>query len=538
MSELARGHAALGDPNGRAWTWLTAVLLATVFVTGALTFRDYGLTWDQEVQREYGELILRWYASGFGDRTVLEYLDLYYYGGLFDVVAQGLVHLARSPEYETRNFVSLCAGIIGIAYSGRLASGLAGRRAGFVATCLLALTPSYYGHMFVNPKDIPLAAAFVATLYYAFESGYALRAGRVPGLLIAKTGLALGLAMALRIQALVLFGYLASIFACVLVEARLRSQQRIELRHLGRTVLTLLGVLALAWLVMLPFWPWAQISPIAHPLEALPGTPAERPSPARFGGELIPTTSLPRSYVAVWFAITLPETYFLCAALFVLRLVGRRGIARLPSLPLAGLLASFAALPLLVVTWRRAPFYDGVRHLLFVEPLLAVLSAAAISWAIDGFARPWARRAAWAALSLALVAVIPDMVALHPYQSVYFNRLIAGGLRGAGHRYETDYWGQSYREAVLWLADNYPARPEHPVKVENCSVPFLSDYYIETDPRLRGRFVGARPGEAGITLATTRFDCHTQPGRVLHVVARQGVPLAYVLELPGAEPGP
>lgn len=516
------------DPDARAWSRLTFALVAVIGLIGLLTFRDYGLSWDQAVSRDYGELILRWYISGFQDRRALDYLDRSVYGGLFDVVAQTLVHLARSPEFETRALVSLCAGLVGLAYTGRLASRLAGRRAGFLASCLLALTPSYYGHMFVNARDIPLAAAFIATLYYGFEGAHALRGGRIPVSLSAKMGVALGLAMALRIQALLLYGYLVATVAWVLIEET-RDAGQLDTRRLRHAVLALIGVLALAWLIMLPFWPLAQVSPIAA-LDALRGSPFEPPSPARFGGSQVAMANLPRSYVAVWFAITLPEAYFLVAALFVLRFVGDRGAVRQRSWRMVCLIAVFAALPLVVVTWKRAPFYDGVRHLLFVVPMLAVLSAAAFSWTVDGFARPWVRRASWVALSLVLIGVLPDMVALHPYQSVYFNRLFAGGLARAGRLYETDYWGQSYREAVLWLADHYPAQAARPVGVENCSNPLLSAYYIDHDPRLRGRFVAARKGEGRIVLATTRFDCHLQPGKVLHVVAREGVPLAYVIE--------
>jgi hypothetical protein len=48
-----------------------------------------------------------------------------------------------------------------------------------------------------------------------------------------------------------------------------------------------------------------------------------------------------------------------------------------------------------------------------------------------------------------------DMVELHPYQSVYFNRVVAGGLKTEASRFETDYWGNSYKEGVEWVIENY-----------------------------------------------------------------------------------
>jgi hypothetical protein len=40
---------------------------------------------------------------------------------------------------------------------------------------------------------------------------------------------------------------------------------------------------------------------------------------------------------------------------------------------------------------------------------------------------------------------------LHPHYYVYYNRFV-GGTAGANGRYEMDYWGNSYAEAVRMLA--------------------------------------------------------------------------------------
>ena len=120
------------------------------------------------------------------------------------------------------------------------------------------------------------------------------------------------------------------------------------------------------------------------------------------------------------------------------------------------------------------------------------------------------------------------MVALHPYQSVYFNRLIAGGLPGVSGRFETDYWGNSYREATEWVMTNVPGDG---IRIANCSNALQSSYYLR---RPRGaRFVPvAVEDHPDLLLATTRWDCHRQAAaRVLHTVERQGVALSYVLDL-------
>ncbi|MFZ3357260.1 MAG: hypothetical protein WA177_00745, partial [Xanthobacteraceae bacterium] len=67
-----------------------AALFVALVALVALTFRDYAISNDEEVQQRYGELIVAYYASGFTDQALFHFRDLYLYGGLFDLVAVGL----------------------------------------------------------------------------------------------------------------------------------------------------------------------------------------------------------------------------------------------------------------------------------------------------------------------------------------------------------------------------------------------------------------------------------------------------------------
>jgi hypothetical protein len=175
---------------------------------------------------------------------------------------------------------------------------------------------------------------------------------------------------------------------------------------------------------------------------------------------------------------------------------------------------------------NRTPVYNGTRHLLFVVPVLAVLAGlSAAAWFDGRWSRP-ARLVAAASLAVSLAVTLADMVELHPYQYVYFNRLFAGGLLGAASRYETDYLCTSYKEGIDWMVREYlrPGRRE-PLRLDgNCSsVPFW--YYLGR------RAVQTTTVEPNVVFATTIFgDQKKTPGRVVHVVSRQGVPLLYVFE--------
>src|SRR5262249_57210506 len=64
---------------------LALLALAVVALIAGLTFRDYGLGWDDYTHAEYADLLLRMYGSGFKDTGALSFANLYMYGGGFDL---------------------------------------------------------------------------------------------------------------------------------------------------------------------------------------------------------------------------------------------------------------------------------------------------------------------------------------------------------------------------------------------------------------------------------------------------------------------
>ena len=91
------GHSAERLADRLAW-----VVLAMLGVVAALTFRDYGLGWDDFTHAQYGDLLLSLYTSGFHDTRALSFVNLYLYGGGFDMAAALLAKVLPFDLFETR----------------------------------------------------------------------------------------------------------------------------------------------------------------------------------------------------------------------------------------------------------------------------------------------------------------------------------------------------------------------------------------------------------------------------------------------------
>ena len=87
--------------TSRVFDRLAVVVLSVVGMVALLTFRDYGLSWDDYAHSEYGDLLLKFYLSGLRDQRALSWVNLYYYGGGFDLLAALAAKLLPLTLFET-----------------------------------------------------------------------------------------------------------------------------------------------------------------------------------------------------------------------------------------------------------------------------------------------------------------------------------------------------------------------------------------------------------------------------------------------------
>jgi len=436
----------------------TLAVIAALFVLVLLTFRVYAVSNDEWVQHHCGELILNYYKSGFADRALFQFDNLYLYGGLFDIVAVALSHVVPLEVYDLRHLMTGLCGIGGIAAAAAIARRIAGPRAGFLAALLLATCGAWYGTMFNHTKDIPLAAAMTTASWFLIRTARDLPRPRwrdVIGL-----GLFTGLALGIKVLGLLLVGYTGVL---VLASIPRPATAREASAFVGKCALRFLPALLIAYPIMLAAWPWAALSPL-NPVRGLfQFAEFHYHIETWLGGQRYEMATAPRLYVPIYLAIRLPLVLLGGAALSLVLVMLPRALSRLfPQTQRreTAMVIFMVLFPLACQVIGHGPAFTGMRHFLFVVPLLAVLAAIALDAVIASLGR---KHLALAVAAFALVFAdagwnARQLAGLHPYEYLYYNQIV-GGLNGAARRYVMDYWVEVMPASVAQLA-SYLKRTE------------------------------------------------------------------------------
>jgi hypothetical protein len=460
LATAARGRLSAREPFDIA----TAVLLALLAILALLTFRDYGISNDEGVQQRYGELIVAYYTSGFADRSLFSFYNLYLYGGVFDVVATLLAKVVPLDLYDLRHLLCALTGSAGIAAAGATARLIAGPRAGFVAALMLALCGVWFGSMFNHTKDIPFAAAMIGATFFLLRIARDLpRPGAKD---MAIFGLLLGVALGLRVMGLLLVIY-AGVATLMALWLRGATSPSRLLKGTARSAIAFAPALLLGYLIMIAAWPWAALAPLNPIRGVLQFSHFAYEINTILAGQVYQMANVPRWYVPAYLAIKLPLTVlagFGLALVFALWPGKEKPVLSPQARREIALVAFMAIFPVACQVIARGPAFTGLRHFLYVVPVLAVLAGIGADALLTRLQRwrPWAAAGAATALALALLWNAALLVRLHPYEYLFYNPLV-GGLPGAAGRYVTDYWVNMIPEAVRRLQSQLAqADPQYP----------------------------------------------------------------------------
>ncbi len=147
------------------------ILLALSIIIGILTLNDYGESWDEMKLYRYADDSLEAYGTWFTHGTIPVTGDRFEnYGPAFvmftRIITKTSTRIIPSLHaVDIQHLVYFIMFLMGIWAFYQLALRWMSRNAALGATLLFMTQPVFWGHAFINPKDIPLLSLFLLTIY-------------------------------------------------------------------------------------------------------------------------------------------------------------------------------------------------------------------------------------------------------------------------------------------------------------------------------------------------------------------------------------
>lgn len=431
---------------------------------------DYNITWDEPNHNTFAKDVKRYYTSLGNDTTMFDfekaghrdYVSNVYYGMSIDVAAVFINDVFDiKNEYATRHFLNAIVGFFAILFTALIVRLFTGWLPALIALLAMLCSPSFFGHCFNNPKDIPFAAGYIMALYYLLKLIKELPDAKHQTKVM--LAIAIGFAISIRAGGLLLLIYLGLAFAIhfALLKKNSGKQKSFKAYFLHFIVVAVGG-----YLIGIMMWPYALRQPLTGAIKAVREF-------EKFGFltyyELFEGT---RQYIKPWYYE--PKLIMLTAPLAI---VGGAFIGLLLGWFRKSATTRFMFFILLLATlfptsyaiYKQSYVYNGWRHFIFIYPSLVVIAILGWYWLMSLLPSEKVRTGFMLIIALTFIKPGWWSIANHPYQYMYFNE-IAGGLKGANGNYETDYWNQTPREAFAWLIKNKPEVLNGKLKVSSNNI--------------------------------------------------------------------
>ena len=454
---------------------ITFLLFFTLFLTGLFTFKDYGISIDEEFHRSSGFYWLNYILNftSFDDFKNLVSMKINqihgftlplpetypYYGVVFDLPIAFLEVLFQINDPKNYfyfkhllNFILFF--ISSVFFYKLLLNRFINYNIALIGTLFFILSPRIYGNSFFNNKDLVFLSLVTITLYYCFKS---LDKLSYKNLLIFST-----LAALCTSHRILGFFIPISFFIFFLLSVLSNTKNLKDLPSI-----TFFFIFYVLFLIL--FWPLLWADPFENFSLAFNYFSA---IPLRikmlFDGSYVGTDLLPYNYIFIWVLITTPLLYVIFFLIGYVHMFKRfflkflnvreknfysdlwRGSKEKKDL---FILFNITSIIVYFVSFNVS-LYTGWRQIYFLNIFIIYISIYAF-YRIDLKIKSLSKtKTHFGVVILYLIFVAYKMISYHPYQNIYFNSMFNNN---AHKKFEVDYWGLSGRkflEEILILEKN------------------------------------------------------------------------------------
>ena len=424
--------------------YIGQLLFIVALSVAVLSFDQYGMSWDEPMQRMTGNVSYDYVFSN--DPSLFKWIDKDY-GVVFElplIILEKTLNLSDPREVHLmRHLVAHIFFLVGCYYFFLLINYMYNNKLlaamGFL---FLLLHPRLYSQSFFNTKDIPFLAMFIISLYY---SAKAFNKKAILGFI--KLGVCVGILINLRLMGVIM---LAGILSVLVLDFSLTTKRNLKLGFV---------FLSVAMITLYITWPFLWFDPINNLVFAFKNMAQFRwEGTVLFFGELISAKNLEWTYIPVWFILTNPIVNlflgFLGIFLLIIKLVKNPQLIIKNSFDRTNLMHLFYFIgPIIAVVVLHSVLYDGWRQMYFIYPPFVLM----IIYGLNETAkkRKSLFRVFAIIVSVSLFFNTVFMFKNYPVQFVYFNQILSNTpTEYIRKNFEQDYHGVSYKQALEFILKN------------------------------------------------------------------------------------
>lgn len=447
---------------------IVCLFFVAFLLVGVSIYKDYGISWDEGMSRSYGEATFRYIK--YENRGLFNHSDKYH-GPIFELFLAFIERTFDFPDersvYLMRHLITFLLFYISVIFFYLLCKKrFESWKIGLLGCLLLILSPRIFAHSFYNPKDIPFLALFIISIYTMI---------RYLDKRTLKNALFHALACALLIDIRVI-GAMVPLFTILIIAGDLLVSKKEEekgkkdkkaLKPIIPVVGNILMYAVLTSFFTILFWPTLWRNPIHHfKMALIEMSYYPWDGSVLYLGKELGASEIPWHYIPVWILVSTPVLYsafFLGGSFILIKLLIKKPkefyITRRDDL----VYMTWFFFPVIAIIALRPIIYDEWRQMLFIYPAFLMIALVGVTTLYKYIEAKFKGRnyrivnsVFIGIIAISLLGTGGFMIANHPFQNVYFNKLAGMNMEAAKANFDMDYWGLSYRQALEYILKNDP----------------------------------------------------------------------------------
>lgn len=428
--------------------FLSISFFAIALIIGLLTFSDYGMNWDEQMQRiDNGTVNYNFIVSRNSEQLI--HSNEKYHGPVFElllVAIEKIIHLTDTHEiYLMRHLVTFLLFWLSLFFFYKILKKITGNDlVALTGALFLFLSPRIFADSFHNSKDIAFLSVFIITCYTSiqFHNKKSFANAALHGLLT-------GILIDIRIT-----GIIVPLTDVIILTGSLFFSTN-ESGSLKRNAMIAVSWLSVLLFSIVLFWPVLWLNPFHHFMQAFYEMRNYNYDVGGcYFGKPLSSKNLPWHYVPGWMSVTTPLLYSflfvtgICFLVFNLFRNVRNFFTENKALIIPLLL--FAG-PLAGIIVFHSVIYDGWRHMFFIYPMFLIVAVYGLYMTVEKIKSKRKRQFIFAGIYIYLGYITLTMFKNHPYNNVYFNELLVLTHRDTRELFDTDYYGVSCKQGLEYV---------------------------------------------------------------------------------------